>query len=63
MVTLSSHCQLTIIQETFLAELRRIVRDHSNHQAQIHAAGAIRNLAAGDHIQVYILDRILLITP
>ena len=29
-----------------------MVRDPSNTQAQIHAAGTIRNLAAGELIQV-----------
>ncbi len=49
---LSRVLQIGIIAETFLSELRRLVVDGSNTQAQAHAAGTIRNLAAGEHVQV-----------
>ena len=45
--------QNQIIKETFLHELCWIVQDSLNTQAQIHGAGTLRNLAAGEHIQVY----------
>ena len=49
-----SFFQEGIISETFLCELRRLVVDSSNPEAQVHAAGTIRNLAAGEQIQVTI---------
>ena len=44
---------MPIIAETFLVELRRILQDNNNPAAQVHAAGTIRNLAAGEQLQVY----------
>ena len=41
-----------IIDGEFLNELDRIVRDHGNPAAQLHAAGTIRNLAAGEETEV-----------
>lgn len=40
-----------ILKAAFLPELRRVLQTKNNWQAQMHAAGTIRNLAAGEHIQ------------
>ena len=44
--------QVPIICESFLPELSHILLDSENPEAQRHAAGVIRNLAAGEHSRV-----------
>ena len=44
--------QEPIISGLFLTELKRIVKDDGNPAAQLHAAGTIRNLAAGEQTEV-----------
>lgn len=46
--------EASIITETFLSELKKLVKDHSNPESQVHSAGIIRNLAAGDQMQVVV---------
>ena len=48
------HFQAAILKASFLPELRRVLQTKNNWQSQMHAAGTIRNLAAGEHIQVNI---------
>ena len=54
-VTLQEH----IISGLFLTELNRIVKDDGNPAAQLHAAGTIRNLAAGEQTEVRVSGDIL----
>ncbi|XP_013407644.1 vacuolar protein 8-like, partial [Lingula anatina] len=44
--------EIPIISQDFLPDLSRVVAQMDNSEAQRHAAGTIRNLAAGDHIRV-----------
>ncbi|XP_046332262.2 vacuolar protein 8-like isoform X1 [Haliotis rufescens] len=43
--------ELSIVSEDFLPDMCRILNSGHNWEAQRHAAGTIRNIAVGDHIQ------------
>ena len=44
--------QEQIVLQTFLKQLPKVLEDLSNPEAQMHAAGTLRNLAAGDLVRV-----------
>lgn len=48
--------QIPLISEKIIPDLRPILCDSSNSEAQRHAAGTLRNLAVGDHhrVKIYI---------
>ena len=44
--------QMPIVKESFLLELGNLLREPMSWDAHCHAAGTIRNLAAGDQLRV-----------
>ncbi|XP_046569813.1 vacuolar protein 8-like [Haliotis rubra] len=49
--------ELSIVSEDFLPDMCSVLRCGHNWEAQRHAAGTIRNIAVGDHIQA-VLERV-----